>query len=170
MRFPQTFNTWMFAMFKILYIHNCWNLFFVPEPLWNSDKQKLSNLRRDFFYHSVISPFAIKLFLLPFTSHCSTQNIGFSDFGYVIKPPQPSSAVHGAPPFTGYPKYYSQLSCMQPIHSQCIIIQVCVQFFSTIFRIRVEIITTALKGIKLIYTVEKWVKHSIQLIHIRTNK
>jgi len=30
------------------------------------------------------------------------QNIGFSDSGYVIKSPHPSSAVHGAPPFTGY--------------------------------------------------------------------
>jgi len=56
----------------------------------------------DFLYLSVISPFAIKLFLLPFTSHCSSQNIAFSDSGYVIKPPQPSSAVHRAPPFTGY--------------------------------------------------------------------
>jgi len=28
------------------------------------------------------------------------QNIGFSDCGHVIKPPQPSSAVYGAPPFT----------------------------------------------------------------------
>jgi len=44
----------------------------------------------------------MKLFLLPFSSHCSTQNIGFNDSGYVIKPQQPSSAVHGAPPFTGY--------------------------------------------------------------------
>jgi len=67
--------------------------FFVPEPLWNSDKQKLSNFRIDFFYRSVISPFANKLFLLLFSSHCSTQNIGFSDSGYFIKPPQPSSAV-----------------------------------------------------------------------------
>jgi len=49
-----------------------------------------------------MSPFAVKLCLLPFSSHCSTQNIGFSDFGYVIKPPQPSSAVYGAPPFTGH--------------------------------------------------------------------
>jgi len=32
------------------------------------------------------------------------QNIGFSNSGYV-KPPQPScSAVHRAPPFTGYRK------------------------------------------------------------------
>jgi len=44
----------------------------------------------------------MKLFLLLFSSHCSTQNIGFSDSGYVIKPPQPSSAVYGALPFTGH--------------------------------------------------------------------
>jgi len=75
--------------------------FFVPEPLWNLDK-KLSNFRIDFFYHSVISPFAIKLFLLPFSSHCWTQNIVFSNSGHVIKSPQPSSTVHRAPPFTGY--------------------------------------------------------------------
>ena len=30
---------------------------------------------------SVIWPFAVKLFLLPFSSNCSTQNIGFSDSG-----------------------------------------------------------------------------------------
>jgi len=59
-------------------------------------------LKIDFFDRSVISPFAVKLFLLPFSSHCSTQNIGFSDSGYVIKPPQPSSAIYGAPPFTGH--------------------------------------------------------------------
>jgi len=29
------------------------------------------------------------------------KNIGFNDFGYVIKPPQPSSAIYGALPFTG---------------------------------------------------------------------
>ena len=29
------------------------------------------------------------------------QNISFNDFGYVIKPLQPSSAIYGAPPFTG---------------------------------------------------------------------
>ena len=102
MHFPQTSNTCMFACLKILHIHNCWNLFFLPEPLWNSHKQELSNFRIDFFYRSVISPFAMKLFLLPFSSHCSTQNIGFGDSGYVIKPPQPSSAFHGVPLFTGY--------------------------------------------------------------------
>jgi len=87
---------------KNLYFHNCWILFFVPEPLWNSVKEKLLNFRIDFFYSSVISPFAINLFLLPFSSHCSTQIIGFNDSGYVFKPPQPSSAIYGALPFTGY--------------------------------------------------------------------
>jgi len=55
----------------------------------------------DFFYRSVLSPFVEKLFLLPFGSHCSPQNIGFSDSGYVIKPPELSSAVYRAPPFIG---------------------------------------------------------------------
>jgi len=41
--------------------------------------------------------------LLPFTSHCSTKHISFNDYGYVIKPPQQSSAIYGAPPFTGNP-------------------------------------------------------------------
>jgi len=40
-------------------------------------------------------------------SHCSTQNSGFSESGYVIKPPQPSSAIYGAPPFTAYLNYYA---------------------------------------------------------------
>jgi len=44
-----------------------------------------------------MSPFAVKLFLLPFTSHCSLQNISFNDSGYVINPPQPSSAFYRAP-------------------------------------------------------------------------
>ena len=56
--------------------------FFVPEPLWNSDNQKLSNFTIDFLYRSVISPFAMKSFLLPFSSHWSTQNIVFSDSGH----------------------------------------------------------------------------------------
>jgi len=63
-------------------------------------KQKIL-FKIDFFYRSVTSPFAVKIFLLPFTSHCSTKYIGFNDSGCVIKPPQPSSAIYGAPPFTG---------------------------------------------------------------------
>jgi len=51
-------------------------------------------LQNRLFYSSVTSPFAVKLFLLSFTSHCSTKNIGFNDSGYVIKPPQPSSAFY----------------------------------------------------------------------------
>jgi len=46
--------------------------FFVLEPLCSSDNQKLSNFRINFFYRRVISPFAVKLFLLPFSCHCST--------------------------------------------------------------------------------------------------
>ena len=90
---------------KILYIYNCWNLFFVPEPMWNSDNQKLSNFKIDFFYRSVNcnSPgpitFCSKIILLPFGSHCSTQNIGYSNSRYIIKPPQPSSALYRAPQF-----------------------------------------------------------------------
>ena len=76
---PKHLIYWCLRCLKIVYIHNCWNIFFVPKPLWNSDKQKLSNFRMDFFYRCVISPFAIKLFLLPFSFHCSPQNSGFSD-------------------------------------------------------------------------------------------
>jgi len=102
MPFPQTFNAWIFAMFENFMHSQLLKPIFFPEPLWSSDKQQLSYFRIDFFYRSVISPFAIDLFLLPFTSHCSTQNIACSDSGFVIKPPQPSSAVYGAPSFTGY--------------------------------------------------------------------
>jgi len=34
------------------------------------------------------------------------QNIDFSDSGYVIKPPQPSSAIYGAPSFIGHQCFY----------------------------------------------------------------
>jgi len=37
------------------------------------------------------------------------QNIGFNDSGYVIKPPQPSSAIYGALPFTGNQKKWGAL-------------------------------------------------------------
>jgi len=43
-----------------------------------------------------------ELFSLPFSFHCSMQNIGFSNLGYVIKPPQPSSTIYRALPFTGH--------------------------------------------------------------------
>jgi len=68
-------------------------------------KTKIIKLQNNFFYRSEISPFAAQLFLLLFTFHCSMQNIGFSDSGDVIKPPQPSpcSALYGAPLFTEHP-------------------------------------------------------------------
>jgi len=34
------------------------------------------------------------------------KNIGFNDSGYVIKPPQPSSTMCGALPFTGNPSLH----------------------------------------------------------------
>ena len=102
MRFPQTSNTLMFAMFKnFMHSQLLKPIFLLSPNRCETHKEKLSNFRLD-FYRSVMSPFAIKLFLLPFSSHCSTHNIGFSDSGYVIKPLQPNSAVHGAPPFAGY--------------------------------------------------------------------
>jgi len=68
---PQASNAWMFAMFKNFIHLQLLKPFFVPEPLWNSDNQKLSNFRI-YFYHSVISPFAVKIFLLSknFTCMC----------------------------------------------------------------------------------------------------
>jgi len=46
--------------------------------------------------------FAItKYFSLLFSVY-SFYNATFFHSGYVIKPPQPSSAIHGAPPFTEY--------------------------------------------------------------------
>jgi len=64
------------------------------KPIFLSPKRCVTQITKyyqtsqtiDFFYRSVILPFAVQLFLLPFSSHCSTQNIGFSDSGYVIKP------------------------------------------------------------------------------------
>jgi len=52
-----------------------------------------------------------------FSSHCSTQNISFTDSGYIIKPPQPSSILHGAPLFTGYPTLvHAALFCCAEWH------------------------------------------------------
>jgi len=41
--------------------------------------------------------------LQPFASHRTTKNIDFNDSVNVIKPPQRSSAIYGAPPFTRNP-------------------------------------------------------------------
>jgi len=43
------------------------------------------------------------------------QNIGFSDSGYIIKPPQPSSTIYGAPPFTGH-QYFVFLYFLDGLH------------------------------------------------------
>jgi len=39
---------------------------FVPEPLRNSDNRKISNFKTDVFCRSVIPPFAVQLFFIPF--------------------------------------------------------------------------------------------------------
>ena len=89
---------------KISYIHNCWNPSFVPEPLWNSDNPKFSNFKIDFFYRSVISPFAVQLFLLPFIliaqrkiSVLTTHHQTFATKLRYLR----SSTFHRAPFFTG---------------------------------------------------------------------
>ena len=67
-------------------------------------KIKKSDLNKKIRFKSKKSDFLKKswfLSTLPFSSHCSTQNIGFSDSGYVIKTPHPSSAIYEAPPFAG---------------------------------------------------------------------
>ena len=71
------------------------------KPIFLSSNRCETQITR-LFYRSAISPFAVQLFLLPFSSHCSMQNTSFSNSGYVIKPLQPSSAIYGALPFTGH--------------------------------------------------------------------
>jgi len=51
--------------------------------------------------HIFICNIIIKIFFLCFFSVYSFCNTTFFHSGYVIKPPQPSSASYGAPPFTG---------------------------------------------------------------------
>jgi len=50
------------------------------------------------------------IILLLFSSHCSTQNIGFSNSGYIIQPPQPSSTIYRAPPFTGHLEFIFKMA------------------------------------------------------------
>jgi len=76
---------------------------FLSPTRYESQINKNYQTSKYIFYRSVTSPFVVKLFLLPSTSHFSKKNISFNDSGYVIKPPQPSSAIYGAQPFTGNP-------------------------------------------------------------------
>ena len=72
---------------KILYIHNCWNLVFVLEPLWNSDNQTFSTivqyhlLQYNYFYYRLVLIAQLKIPVLA------------TLVGYIIKPLQPSSAI-----------------------------------------------------------------------------
>jgi len=51
-----------------------------------------SNLRNQAPLFTELRRLQGTLFLLPFSPHCSKQNVGFCDSGYVIKPPQPFQA------------------------------------------------------------------------------
>jgi len=103
MRFLQTWNAWKFAMFKNFINSQLLKPIFLSPNHCETQIQKIIKLQNTLFYRSATSPFVVQLFLLPFSSHSSKQNIGFNDSGYVIKPPQPRSAIYGAPPFTGNP-------------------------------------------------------------------
>ena len=102
MRFPHTWNAWKFAMLKNFIHSQLLKPVFLFTNRCETQITKIIKLQNSLFNRIVISPFAVQLILLPFSSHCSTQIIGFSDSRYVIKPPQPSSAIYGAPPFTGH--------------------------------------------------------------------
>jgi len=60
MHFSQTSNAWMFAMFKNV-IYSQLLKILSPNRCYNSDNQKLSNFRKDLFYHNAISSIAVKL-------------------------------------------------------------------------------------------------------------
>ena len=83
---------------KIAYIHNYWNLYFVRKLLWNSDDQKLLNFKIDFFYSNVISHFAVKQFYyhLVIIAQCKIS----VEFQW-LQLRHFTSAIYGAPPFTG---------------------------------------------------------------------
>jgi len=57
------------------------------------------------------------------------KNIGFNDSGYIIKPPQPCTAIYGAPPFTG-----NHCDCLQVYQPPEVHILIC--FVSLPCRIR----------------------------------
>ena len=117
--FTQTCNVWKFAMCKKCILSQLLKSIFCPRTLVKLRQGKIIKLQNRLLLPQCNITFcAINLFLLPFRSHCSTQNIGFSNSGYIIKPPQPSSTIYGALPFTGYPlKVDHSLKCsitMQP--------------------------------------------------------
>jgi len=94
MRFSQTWNAWKFVFKNFINSQRLKPIFLTPKRCETQITKNYQTSKRTFFYCSVM-----QLFLLPFSSHCSMQNIGFSDSGYVIKPPQPSSAIYRSPPF-----------------------------------------------------------------------
>ena len=61
---------------------------FCPRTVVKLRQPKIFKHQNIPFHRTVTSPLAVQLFLLPFSFRCSTQNIGFNDSGYVIKPLQ----------------------------------------------------------------------------------
>jgi len=45
-------------------------------------------------------------------SFCCICNVSFFYSGYIIKPPQTSSAIYGAPPFAGHPCNSNACVCL----------------------------------------------------------
>ena len=117
--FTQTCNVWKFAMCKKCILSQLLKSIFCPRTLVKLRQGKIIKLQNRLLLPQCNITFcAINLFLLPFRSHCSTQNIGFSNSGYIIKPPQPSSTIYGALPFTGNRRFALFLSwehcCFMP--------------------------------------------------------
>jgi len=73
-------------MFKIFLHSQLLKPIFCSQTVVKLNRQKFFHFKIDILYHSVISPFAVQLFLVPFSSHCSTENISLSDSGYIMKP------------------------------------------------------------------------------------
>jgi len=76
---------------------------FCPQTVVKLRLPKIFKLQNRLLLPQFNITFRNKIIFTPFSSHFSKKNISFSDSGYVIKHPQPSSALHGTPPFTGYP-------------------------------------------------------------------
>jgi len=104
MRFPQTWNAWnwKFAMFKNV-IHSQ-----LLKPLFMSPNRCETQITKNYqtskyIYCSIISPFQYNYFYYRLVLILlNTKYRFFSDSGYVIKPPQPSSTICRALPFTLY--------------------------------------------------------------------
>ena len=93
MRFPHP-NMECVEVCDVKKFYTITTICLVPKPLWNSDNQKFSNFKKDFFYCSVILPFAVQLFLLLFGS------IAQGKIAVLVTPVTSSNLRNQAPLFT----------------------------------------------------------------------